>query len=61
MNTLVPQLFRMLCRDGMRKLKFHSELEILAVCSEFTAGAEWSHLLRKDCIDEGNRNIKGSD
>jgi len=51
----------MLCSDGTRKLKFHCELEILAICSEFIAGAEWSHLLRKDCLDEDNRNIKGSD
>lgn len=59
MCTLVPQLFCMLCNDGKSKLKFHSELEILAICTELSAGAKWSHYPRKDCLDEDNRSHQG--
>lgn len=43
MCTLVPQLFCMLCSDVRSKLKFHSKLEILAICTELSAGDKWSH------------------
>lgn len=43
MCSLVPQSFCILCSDGKSKLEFHFEAETLAICTELSAGAKWSH------------------